>query len=113
MNGKKILDSFDLDDHRFLDKEIDTVSELNRNAIVIYGKGLLDLEADSALLELVRHETPVGSLQQSWPQSGMDAISGAEDDVRESAVNEMNSVFPVRGRVLRGSAFVTQRQGRI
>src|SRR5688572_591548 len=113
MNGKDVLDSFDLYDDHFFDQEIDTVSELDRNAVVIYGENLFDLEADPELLELVRQTHPVGPLQQSWSQFGMNSIGGTEDAVRQFSVDKMNFVPSVRLRVLRGSAFVTQRVGRL
>jgi hypothetical protein len=112
MNGKNVLDSFDLDDYHLFDQKIDAVSELNRDAIVVYGKDSLDLEVEPECLEFVRQTNPVGPLQQSWPQFGMHSISGAEDAVGQFPVNKMNSVPFVRFGVLRGSAFTTQRVGR-
>jgi hypothetical protein len=47
-------------------------------------------------------------LEQPWPESGMNAIGSAQHRVRDSRVNEMNSVPSVRVRVLRGSALFTQ-----
>ena len=112
MNGKNVLHSFALDDHHFFDKEIDTVSELNRNSIISDGKDFLDFEADAEFVQFVRHTNPIRPLQQSWPQFGVHSIGGAEDAIRDSAMNEMYSVSFVRVRALRGSAFHTQGMGR-
>jgi hypothetical protein len=95
MNGKKVLDSLDLDDHESFD-----------------GKDLFDLEGDVEFLQFVRQTNSVRLLQQSWPQSGMHTISSAQDEVCERAVNEMITVSSVRVRALRGSVFYTQREGR-
>src|SRR2546428_8206684 len=98
MNGKNVLDGFDLDNHRFVDKEIDTVAERNRNPVVNNGKDLFGLEADAEFVQFVRHANPVRSLQQTWPQSGMNSIGGIQNGVCEFAVNEMISVPSVRVR---------------
>ena len=110
MNGKNVLDGLDLDNHRFFDKEIDTVTELNRNPVVSNRKDVFDLEADTEFAQFVRHADPVRPLKQSWPQSGMNSIGGIQNEVREVAMNEMISVSSVRVRALRGSAFDTQRE---
>src|SRR5580765_695658 len=112
MNGKNVLDGLDLDNHHFFDKEIDTVTELNRNPVVNNRKDLFDLESDAAFAQFVSHANPVPPLQQAWPQSGMNAIAGIQDGVCEFAVNEMIAVSSVRVRPLRGSAFDRQREGR-
>src|ERR1700704_5624147 len=104
MNGNNVLDGLDLDNHRFFDKEIDTVTELNRNPIVNNRKDFFGLEADAEFAQFVRHANPVRPLKQSWPQSGMDSC--------EFAVNEMIAVSSVRVRALRGSVFATQREDR-
>src|SRR2546423_1644738 len=119
MNGKDVLHSFDLNHHHFFDKEIDTVTELNRNSIVSDGKYLFDLDANAEFAQFVCHADSVRPLQQSWPQSGMNSIGSAEDVVCNLPVNQMYSVSSVRVRVLCGSAFDrgkavgTQRVGRL
>jgi hypothetical protein len=118
MNGKDVLHSFDLDDYNAFDKEIDTVTELNGNSIVNHRKDLFDLEADAESGQFVRHANAIRSLQQSWPQFGMNPVGSTQDAVRDSAMNKMFSVFSVRVSALRvsafdrGSAFDRQREGR-
>jgi hypothetical protein len=112
MNGKDVLNGFDLDDHCLLDKEVDAVTKLNRNSLVNYRKGLFDFKVDGEFLQFVSHANPIGSLQQSWPQFGMNPIRCTQDAVCQSGVNKMMSVSSVRVRALRGSAFETQMADR-
>ncbi len=112
MNGKNVLHGFDLDDRHFFDKEIDTVTELNRHSVVSDGKSLFDLEADAECVLFVRHTNPIRPLQQSWPQFGTNLIDSAEDAVRDAAMDEIYSVSSVRVSALRGSACGAQGMGR-
>ena len=112
MNGKKVLNSFDFHDDRVFDQEVHTISKVDRNAIISNGKGLFDLKSNTESFQFVRQTDAIGLLKQTRSQPRVDRVGGTKDAVRSLSVNEMKTVSSVRFRVLRGSAFVTQREGR-
>ena len=113
MNGKKILNSFDFHDDRVFDQEVDAISKVDRSAIISNGKDLFDLKSNTESFQFVSQTDAIGPLKQPRPQLRMDLVCGTKDAVRQSSVNEMKSVLSVRVRVLRGCAFITQREGRV
>jgi len=112
MNGKQVLDRLDFHDDRVLDHKVHSVTQFNGDTVINYRKGLFGFELHPTSGEFVRETHPIRSFEQPWPEFGMNVVRGAENDVRDARVNQMNSVPSVRIRVLRGVVFLTQDKDR-
>jgi hypothetical protein len=108
VDGKYLLDRLHFDDDGIFDQKIDSVSELERNAIVLNGKRLLGFECDMQLCQFVSEAGTVWTFEEPWPELGMDSERSAKNAFCDPAMYELISVPSVRVRVLRGSAFLKQ-----
>ena len=88
-------------------------SHIYGNSIVFDRKDFFGLESNTKFGQFVAHADTVRFFQQSWPELRVDAVRGTENIVGDSLMNQMISVSSgCRFRVLRGSAFGTQRVDR-
>ena len=110
MNGKQVLDRLDLHDDRVLDDEVHAVAQLNGDVVINDREGLLGYELHATFGELVCETHTIRPFEQSWPEFGMNVVRGAENDVRDARMKQMNAVPSVRIRVLRGGEFVSNKQ---
>ena len=79
MNRQQLLDGFQLNNHLFVNKQVDAESFLNNQRIVSDGYKNLLLYHQAALLQFVRQAELVDFLQQSGTQCGMNRVRGMND----------------------------------
>ena len=89
MNGKDRLNRLDLDDHAIIDQHIDSVPELDRDAIVLNGKDLLAFDCDAHPAKFVGQTFTIGPFEQTGAQSGVHAVSGTQDGMCCFAVYQL------------------------
>ena len=79
MNRVQLLHGLDLDDHAFLDDEIETIGFPNDEVLVADGDRQLSTDVKAALHELPGQTLFVSRLEQSRPEVPVDLDRGADD----------------------------------
>ena len=108
MHRQDRLDGLHLDDDRIFDQDVEPVSHIDSESVILHGKKLLGLECQVVSLEFQAQTLAIRAFHQSWAESGMNSIGGGQNPIGNLAVNQIDSVSSVRIRALRGDVFWQQ-----
>ena len=104
MNSLDLLDTLEFEDQLALHQNINPVSTIELDILVVHRLWVLQLECDSIAVQLVRQALFVGRFEQSRAQMTVN-LNGAANHTIGKIVE-----FPLRAlRVLRGEADLLQK----
>jgi len=79
VNGMKAISTFQFDNNRLLNQQIETVTEVDGSSIVNDRQHNLIPNLQSLLSQLMNQARLISTLQQSWTEEGMN-LHGSGDD---------------------------------
>ncbi len=81
MDRFEILDTLEFQNDFIANKEIQTITAIQMNALVMDWQRMLNFELDLVQLQLVGQALLICRFEQSWPQITMDFNSTTNDSV--------------------------------